>query len=114
MVVLIDDRPEVLGDALNADGIVMAWRDLVVPGYVSQPVSPVLVPVKRLVGFTRVHLGAGQSRTVTVTVPRQALAVTPGDVNGAGPRTVLHGTYVFSTGTVKDAVTASSSNSVRL
>lgn len=208
VVVLIDDRPEVLGDALNADGIVMAWRpgteggagvadvlygavnpsaklpvswpkrptdqpnsyvldtlpatggglydpqwpfgfglsystytesvsaasathravsvkvdvantgttagDLVVPVYVSQPVSPVLVPVKRLVGFTRVHLGAGQSRTVTVTVPRQALAVTPGDVNGAGPRTVLHGTYVFSSGTVKDTVTASSSNSVRL
>lgn len=208
VVVLIDDRPDALGTALNADGLLMAWRpgteggngvadvlygkvnpsgrlpvswpklgsdqpnsyrlttlpavngglydpqwpfgyglsystytetvsgvhsshgnvsvtlqvantgstagDLIVPVYVSQPVSPVLVPVKRLVGFTRVHLAAGASRTVTVPVSRDALAVTPGDLNGAGPRTVEHGRYVFSSGTVKDAATAAASNTITL
>jgi len=35
----------------------------VVPVYVHQPVSPVLVPDKRLVGFTRVDLKPGESKT---------------------------------------------------
>jgi beta-glucosidase len=43
--------------------------DLVVPVYASQPLSAVLVPAKRLAGFTRVSLDAGQSRSVTVKFP---------------------------------------------
>lgn len=88
--------------------------DLVVPVYASQPVSSVLVPSKRLVGFTRVHLAPGQSTAVTVSVPASALAVVPGDVNGAGPMTVEHGQYVFSTGTAGAAPTATATNSVLL
>jgi beta-glucosidase len=88
--------------------------DLVVPVYVSQPVSAVLVPIKRLAGFTRAHLDAGQSKTVTVNVASSALAVVPGDINGAGPMAVEHGQYVFSTGTVSDAVTQAATNTITL
>jgi beta-glucosidase len=88
--------------------------DLVVPVYVSQPVSAVLVPSKRLVGFTRVHLNAGQSSTVTVNVPASALGVVPGDINADAPLQVEHGQYVFSTGTAGTAPTAASGNSITL
>jgi beta-glucosidase len=211
IVVLVDDRPDVLGAAANADGILMAWRpgteggngvadvlygavnpsgrlpvswpnqatdqpsdylyntmpttyngngamyqpaypfgyglsytsytasvaqvtdsgptmrvrvavantgaragDLVVPVYASQPVSAVLVPAKRLVGFTRVHLAAGGSRTVTVSFPRSALDVVQGDIDAGGPPTLEHGTYVFSTGTAADAVTRNAADSITL
>jgi beta-glucosidase len=72
--------------------------DLVVPVYVSQPVSAVLVPAKRLVAFTRVTLAPGQSRTVHLTFPASRLAVTPGDVNGAGAPRVEAGSYQLSAG----------------
>jgi beta-glucosidase len=71
--------------------------DLVVPVYAGQPVSAVLVPPKRLVAFARVTLAAGQQRTVHLTFPLSRLAVTPGDVNGAGTPRVEAGTYQLST-----------------
>jgi beta-glucosidase len=211
IVVLIDDRPDVLGDAGNADAILMAWRpgseggngvadllygkadpsgklpvswparatgqpstylyntlpttyngtgpvyqpaypfgyglsytsftstvskvrkvgrsvrvqvqvantgsrrgDLVVPVYASQPVSSVLVPAKRLAGFSRVSLRAGQSRTVTVRFPTSVLDVVQGDIDASGPPTLEHGTYVFSTGTATDQPTQSAANSIHL
>jgi beta-glucosidase len=88
--------------------------DLIVPVYVSQPVSAVLVPAKRLVGFTRTHLSAGTSGQVRVTVPAGALAVLAGDVNGSGTPTVEHGRYVFSVGTAADPVTATAADSITL
>ncbi len=66
----------------------------VVPVYVSQPVSGVVAPPQRLVGFTRVTLQAGQSKTVRVTFPMSALAVSQGDINASGPPTVESGGYV--------------------
>jgi len=87
---------------------------VVVPVYVSQPESSVLVPAKRLAGFTRVHVDAGAARTVTVNVARSALKIVQGDVDASGPPTLEHGQYVFSTGPVTDAVTASATNSVTL
>ena len=65
--------------------------DVVVPVYASQPQSAVLVPAKRLAGFTRVTLTAGQSRTVHVSVPTSALDVVQGDVDASGPPTLEHG-----------------------
>jgi beta-glucosidase len=88
--------------------------DLIVPVYASQPQSRVLVPAKRLAGFTRVSLTAGQSRTVTVSFPSSVLGVVQGDINASGPRTLEHGTYVFSTGTASDAVSPSDTNSIDL
>ncbi len=79
--------------------------DLVVPVYVSQPVSDVLSPSRKLVAFTKVHLEAGQSRTVTLDVPPSRLAVTPGDIDGAGRRAVASGAYVFTAGTQTTTVT---------
>jgi beta-glucosidase len=66
----------------------------IVPVYVAQPVSSVVVPPQRLVGFIRVTLDAGQSRTVQVRFPATALAETAGDINASGPPTVEPGQYV--------------------
>jgi beta-glucosidase len=64
-----------------------------VPVYVHQPVSEVLVPNQRLVGFTRVTLAAGQAKIVQVSFPVTELAVTPGDIVGTGVPQVELGAY---------------------
>jgi beta-glucosidase len=66
----------------------------IVPVYVAQPVSSVVVPPQRLVGFTRVTLDVGQSKTVHVQFPVSTLAETQGDINASGPPTVEKGGYV--------------------
>jgi len=71
----------------------------IVPVYVHQPVSLVLVPNQRLVTFTRVALNPGQSKTVQVTFPVSSLAVTPGDINSASPPSVEAGSYQVQIGT---------------
>ena len=71
----------------------------IVPVYVHQPVSPVLVPDQRLAGFTRVTLGAGQSKTVQVSFPVSVLAVTPGDIESDSPPAVELGAYQVQIGT---------------
>jgi beta-glucosidase len=65
----------------------------IVPVYVHQPVSDVVVPPQRLVGFARVTLAAGQSRTVKVTFPVSQLAVTPGDLDSTARPQVESGAY---------------------
>jgi beta-glucosidase len=65
-----------------------------VPVYVAQPVSSVVVPPQRLVGFTRVTLAAGQSKTVQVDFPVSTLAETQGDINASGAPKVEPGAYV--------------------
>jgi beta-glucosidase len=67
----------------------------VVPVYVHQPVSrgSIVAPPKRLVGFARVELEAGQSKVVHVPFPAAQLAVTVGDIDGAGRREVQPGAY---------------------
>jgi beta-glucosidase len=71
----------------------------IVPVYVHQPVSAVVVPPQRLVGFTRVTLSPGQSKTVTVSFPVSSLAVTPGDIDGAEAPQVESGAYQIQLGT---------------
>ena len=71
----------------------------VVPVYVHQPVSVVVVPPQRLVGFARVALNPGQTKTVHVAFPASALAVTPGDIDGAAPPQVELGAYQVQIGT---------------
>jgi beta-glucosidase len=66
----------------------------IVPIYVAQPNSSVVVPPQRLVGFTRVTLDAGQAKTVTVRFPVSTLAESAGDINAAGPPTVEPGDYI--------------------
>jgi beta-glucosidase len=88
--------------------------DVVTPVYASQPISAVLVPAKRLVGFARTTLAAGQSKTITVRFATSVLGVVAGDIDASGPPTLEHGQYVFSTGTATDAVTASATNTLTL
>jgi beta-glucosidase len=71
----------------------------VVPVYVHQPVSVVLVPSQRLVGFTRVTLEPGQSKTVNVTFPTSTLALTPDDIDSAASPQVELGSYQVQIGT---------------
>ena len=71
----------------------------IVPVYVHQPVSVVLVPDQRLAGFTRVTLDAGQSKTVQVSFPVSVLAVTPGDIESDSPPAVETGAYQVQLGT---------------
>jgi beta-glucosidase len=97
------DRPsarpgDTVGVSVTVSNTGARSGDLVVPVYVSQPVSGVLVPPKRLIAFTRVTLAAGQSRTVHLTFPASRLAVTPGDVIGAGAPRVESGAYTVSSG----------------
>ena len=66
----------------------------IVPVYVAQPVSSVVVPPQRLVGFTRVTLDPGQSKTVRVDFPVSTLAETSGDIDASGPPKVEPGAYV--------------------
>jgi beta-glucosidase len=66
----------------------------IVPVYVAQPVSGVIVPPQRLVGFTRVTLAAGQSKTVHVDFPVSTLGETQGDIDASGPPKVEPGNYV--------------------
>ncbi len=65
----------------------------IVPVYVHQPVSAVVVPPQRLVGFARVQLNAGQSKTVSVSFPASTLAVTPGDIESDAAPAVEPGAY---------------------
>ncbi len=71
----------------------------IVPVYVHQPISAVLVPGQRLAGFARVTLDPGQSKTVHVSFPVSELAVTPGDIDSAGPPQVELGSYQVQIGT---------------
>jgi beta-glucosidase len=66
----------------------------IVPVYVAQPVSSVVVPPQRLVGFARVTLAAGASQQVSVVFPASELAMSQGDINGASAPTVEAGHYI--------------------
>ena len=66
----------------------------IVPVYVAQPMSSVVVPPQRLVAFTKVDLAAGESKTVQVTFPTATLAETHGDINASGRPTVEPGAYI--------------------
>jgi beta-glucosidase len=66
----------------------------IVPVYVHQPDSAVVVPTQRLVGFTRVTLDGGASKDVHIAFPVSSLAETQGDINASGPPTVEPGSYV--------------------
>jgi beta-glucosidase len=67
----------------------------IVPVYVAQPVSSVLVPTQRLVTFTRVSLAAGQSKVVHLSFPTSTLGESQGDIDAAGPPTVQAGNYIL-------------------
>jgi beta-glucosidase len=87
----------------------------VVPLFVEQPTAPVTVPTHRLVGFTRVNLAAGESRSITLLIPASRLAVTPGDIDSTAAPVVIPGTYVLEvpTGPTPDDLFPSGSPPLR-
>jgi beta-glucosidase len=56
------------------------------------------VPPKRLASFSRVHLKAGETKTVVLSFSTQNLAVVQGDVDASGPLTVEPGAYQLMVG----------------
>ena len=76
-----------------------------VPVYVHQPVSDVVVPPQRLVAFTKVALDPGQSKTVQLSFPVAALAVTPGDVDDTARPQVEPGSYQVQVDAMSVALT---------
>jgi beta-glucosidase len=72
----------------------------VVPVYVTEPINSnnILRPPQQLVGFARVPLSANQTKTTTVTFSIWQLAVTPGDIDGSGPRQIQPGDYQVQVG----------------
>jgi beta-glucosidase len=79
----------------------------IVPVYVHQPVSDVVVPPQRLVGFARVGLDAGQSKSVRVSFPVSRLAVTPADIDATGRPAVEPGGYQAQVGSLTANFTVS-------
>jgi beta-glucosidase len=72
----------------------------VVPVYVAQPVSDVVVPPRRLVAWARVTLDAGGSTVVHVSFRVSRLAVTPGDIDATARPAVEPGTYQVQVGSM--------------
>ncbi|HEY7077061.1 MAG TPA: glycoside hydrolase family 3 N-terminal domain-containing protein [Solirubrobacteraceae bacterium] len=68
--------------------------------YAEQPVthSVIVAPPRRLVGFKRVKLAAGQSKVVRIPVALGALARTPGDIESYARPRVQPGDYVLHVG----------------
>ncbi len=67
----------------------------IVPIYVAQPVSSVVVPPQRLAAFVRVDVAAGQSKEVHVSFPTSVLGESHGDINSDAPPTVEPGGYIL-------------------
>jgi len=80
----------------------------VVPVYVQRPLDSdeILTPPNgRLVGFARVDLDTGVSKTVSVSFPVSELALTPGDIDGTAPPQVPSGDYKVQVGSGTAAFT---------
>ncbi|ELZ04347.1 glycoside hydrolase family 3 protein [Natrialba aegyptia] len=70
----------------------------IVEVYNTESYGSVLQPHRRLLGFERVHVAAGESETVAVELDLSALEVVPGDVPGWKPTVVEAGEYELSVG----------------
>lgn len=70
----------------------------VVEAYATNSYGSVMHPRRRLLGYERVELDAGESATVDVPVELQKLAVVPGDVPGVEEMVVESGEYAVAVG----------------
>jgi beta-glucosidase len=75
----------------------------VVQVYATQPTTHevVVAPIRRLVGFARVTLAPGQTRTVAIPISLSALATTPGDIQSYAPPVVQPGDYQLTVGAMR-------------
>jgi beta-glucosidase len=70
----------------------------VVEAFNTQSYGSVLRPLRRLLGYERVSLDAGERTTVDLTLDLTALEVVPGDVLAMAPRVVEAGEYELTVG----------------
>ena len=77
--------------------------DEVVEAYLKTPQPD--GPVRTLAGFQRIHLAAGESRDVTISIDPRTLS----SVNESGVRSILAGKYILSVGGAQPQDTASKS-----
>ena len=68
----------------------------IVEVYNTQSYGSVIHRDRRVVGYERVRLDPGQTRTVEVPVDLEALEVVPGDVPGTDAKVVEAGEYVLA------------------
>jgi beta-glucosidase len=84
------DQVTVEGDIKNTGAIA---GDEVVELYLTQP-KAYETPLRELAGFKRIHLGAGESAHVSLTIDARSL----GQVDAKGNRVILPGEYAISLG----------------
>ena len=84
----------------------------VVEVYNTQSYGSVLQPDRRLVGYERVALDAGESTTVEVELDLSALEVVPGDMPGVLPKVVEAGDYELSVGEETTTLTVENEGSI--
>ncbi|WP_135302214.1 glycoside hydrolase family 3 protein [Haloarcula amylovorans] len=72
--------------------------DHIVEVFNTQSYGSVLQPLRRLLGYERVSLAAGETKTVEVTADLTALEVVPGDILGVQPKVVEAGDYELTVG----------------
>lgn len=68
--------------------------DEVVQVYISKLDSPVKTPIRSLAGFKRIHLQAGESKTINFTLPHSAFSI----LNKNNEREILPGSFEISVG----------------
>ncbi|MBX0346806.1 glycoside hydrolase family 3 protein [Haloarcula pellucida] len=72
--------------------------DHVVEVFNTESYGSVLQPMRRLLGYERVSLDVGETKTVDVTADLTALEVVPGDILGVQPKVVEAGDYELTVG----------------
>ncbi|MFC6826687.1 glycoside hydrolase family 3 N-terminal domain-containing protein [Halopelagius fulvigenes] len=81
----------------------------VVEAYNTQSFGSVIHPDERLMGYERVSLKSGESKTVTIDAPLETLLVLPGDVPGdADELTIEDGQYAVTVGEMTETFTVGS------
>jgi beta-glucosidase len=93
------DPVTIVGDVKNSGPVA---GDEVVELYLTQPKASD-TPIRVLAGFTRVHLGPGQSTQVGFKIDPRSIA----QVDSNGTRTILPGDYTVSLGGAQPGETAS-------
>ena len=86
--------------------------DHIVEAFNTQSFGSVLQPNRRLVGFERVSLDAGESTTVEIEASLRALEVIGGDVPATGPKVIEAGDYELRVGDLTTTLTIGETGSV--
>jgi len=84
----------------------------VVEVFNTQSYGSVLQPLRRLLGYERVHLDAGETKTVEIEADLSALEVVPGDVPAIQAKIVEPGDYELTVGDLTTTMTIKSAGSI--